>query len=335
MNKLAISPIYKIGRVKEISETKNNLIEGYSWCDKNQNTFTNGVMKYGQSEIFALCIFHKSAIGKTAVIEIINRTKGNTIETKRFIIVSNRMLIKINEENVFKSCDSKNICYFSMRISVGKQKYYPDPQWVHQNLKIHFVILIPKIMNKLGWRLAEKAQNEWFEGKGVNYPWEAKPKIDYYTFGGLLNFERFKKFYEKHKDDWKDTSAISQLKKEIVKMEKEGLVQYPTVNNPITEFDSFSWKITQKNIHLEELKGKEATELMPIFEKFYFKSVAYNESVFNPLDDFFGAIANCNLRFAAKGFLHYNNGKIKVEIEKIATYVKDGFDFVGEQPLGS
>lgn len=63
------------------------------------------------------------------------------------------------------------------------------------------------------------------------------------------------------------------------------------------------------------------------------QSMPYEESKFKKLDDFFGAVANCNIRFAAKGFLHYNNGKIKVEIKKIAVYVKDGFDYVGEQPL--
>lgn len=336
MKKLAMSPIYKMGKqYKELEKNKINYIEGYIWCDKDQNNFTDGVLRYGQNGIFILCSFYKNAIGKIATIEVINRTKGNTIELKRFKILANRMLVKINEEKIFTSCDGKKICYFSIRMTVEKQTLYPDPQWIHQNLKIHFVVLIPKIMNRLGWKMSEKAQIEWFTEKGTNYPWEAMPKLDYYALGGLMHFEKFKEFYNEHINDWKNEKAIELLKERIIDMQKHEIIEFPTSNNPITEFGTFSGEIKEKVIKPEELNGGETTEKMPLFEKYYMQSMPYEESKFKKLDDFFGAVANCNIRFAAKGFLHYNNGKIKVEIKKIAVYVKDGFDYVGEQPLGS
>lgn len=341
--RLVVSPIYNMMKKakieKEERKIKEEYIYNYYWCDKNQNTFTEGTLKYGQNEICAICEFYESAVEKNAKIEVINRTNGNIVQTFNIKVLGKKMIVTFDQEKIFKSCDGNNINYFCLRISIGKDTFYPDPQWLGQNLKIHFVVLIPKIMNKLGWKMAEKAQKEWFTEKGTNYPWEAMPKLDYYSLGGLMHFERFKEFYNEHINDWKNDKAIDILKGEIIKMQKDGIIEFPTFNNPITEFGTFSGEVKEKIIKPEELNSRETIEKMPLFEKYYFKYAKYEESKLNKLDDLFGAVANCNLRFAAKGFLHYNNGKIKAEIKKIAVYVKDGFDFVDSskfwsQPLG-
>ncbi|UQB68098.1 DUF6402 family protein [Epilithonimonas zeae] len=330
-----------LSRMKENKEKEppKEYIEGYIWCDKNQNNFTDGVLRYGQNEIYSLLEFTQYAIGKIAKIEVSNRTNGNLLETKSFKITSKKMIIGFDEEKIFNSCDGETINFFAIKMLVENQFFYPDPKYLNMNLKIHFVVLVPKIMNKLGWKMAEKSQIEWFEGKANNYPWESEPGINYFTLGGLMHFDRFKDFYNKHLNDWKTEKSINVLKGEIIKMQKDGIIEFPTVANPKTEFGTFSGEVNEKVIKPDELNGKETIEKMPLFEKYYFKNVPYKESKLNSLDDFFGAIANCNLRFSAKGFLHYQNGKIMVEIKKIAVYIKDGFDFVDgdaliSQPLG-
>jgi hypothetical protein len=81
--------------------------------------------------------------------------------------------------------------------------------------------------------------------------------------------------------------------------------------------------------------GNDKKEYMPRFEQYYFQSRAYEENILTaPLDDFFGAVASCDIRFCAIGELRYVNGKIIVHVDKIGYYIKDGYDFVGNRPLG-
>lgn len=335
MKKGYVSPVLLLGRNKKKEEPPKEYIDGYIWCDKNQNNFTDGVLRYGQNEIFALLNFTQYAIGKEATIEIFN--KNYRVSSLKIKVTKKKILLNINEDLIFRSCEY-NTNNFHLRIYCENQRFIPKEEYLNMNLKIHFVVLIPGIMKKMKWQLARKSQIEWFEGKANNYPWESEPKLNYFTLGGLMHFDRFKEFFEEHKEDWKTDKAIGVLKNEIKKMQKDKLINYPTANNPTIEFGTFSGEIINKTITPDEYKDqpvKTVIERMPLFEKYYFQYASYEESKYNKLDDFFGAIANCNLHFCAKGFLHYNSGNIKVEIKKIAVYVKDGFDFAGDQPLGN
>ena len=248
------------------------------------------------------------------------------------------MLVGFDEEKIFNSCDGEAINFFTVRITVDRERFYPDPKYPNMNLKIHFVILVPKIMNKIGWKMAKQSQIEWFEGNANNYPWESEPRINYFTLGGLMHFERFKKFHNEHLNDWKSENAIKLLKTRIEEMQKDENIQLklPNSSNMKVPFGTISGTLIEKKIQPEEYKNrpiKTGIEIVPEFEKYYINYALYSELFLNSLDDFFGTIANCSMRFIALGNLHYQNGKIMVEIERIGTYIKDGFDFVDTENI--
>lgn len=175
-------------------------------------------------------------------------------------------------------------------------------------------------MNKLKWYNAEKVQKEWFNNNGSNYPWESEPRLNFYDFNWALEFDRFKKHFNKNFDTWKSEKSINSLKVEIHKMIKEKYVIKPNSTNTETTFGIFENdnKLVDIIIKPEELNYKETKCMVPLFDKFYFSSLKpFEESKLNAeLDDLYGAIANTNIRIIASGFLKFENKKIFVYLKK-------------------
>ena len=75
--------------------------------------------------------------------------------------------------------------------------------------------------------------------------------------------------------------------------------------------------------------------MMPLFEKFYFQSVEFDNGFYPKVDNLTGAVGNCNIRFTAIGTLEYiNDQKTIATITELGVYIRDSFDFVNDQPLG-
>ena len=111
---------------------------------------------------------------------------------------------------------------------------------------------------------------------------------------------------------------------------------YPTSKNKITKFgleNIANATLVNHYCYPEELGKKETTIIILLLDKYYFTSAKYEED--GDLDDFYGSIANCSIRFTAKGPMEYKGiNNIELTITKIGIYVRDGFDYVGNQPLG-
>ena len=63
------------------------------------------------------------------------------------------------------------------------------------------------------------------------------------------------------------------------------------------------------------------------------------EKVESPLfsvDDFYAAIGNCAIKIAVSGMVKpLPNGKLRLVVDEIGTYLRDTYDFIGDQGLGS
>lgn len=331
-------------KAKEDAKISKDIIPviSYQWCDEKKNNFKNGVLKYEQTNIGIEIIFNKSFLKKVANLKISSVAKnGNlisSIKTLNVKVTAEKVYIPINSEELFQKCEFE-VNNFKVDIEISDELYEGSiDHSIHEILKIHFVILIPSIMKALNWKNSVRTQNDWFNGKRNYYPWDVNPILSYFSLGNLLKFKHFKSFYDEKLNNWKNNeAALKSLRIEIKKMKKNNLIEYPTTNRPITEFGTFDYEIINKIIKPKEYsarKIKTATERIPLFEEYYFLSESYNISKFNDLDDFFGAIANCNIRYTAKGLLTLKNNKIIVTVNEIGVYIKDGFDFTGTQPLG-
>lgn len=333
-------------KAKEDEKTSKEIIINpvitYQWCDINKNNFKNGALKYGQTDLGIEIIFNKNFLKKTAILKIYSIAKNGkfieSIKTLNLKITTERVYISIDPEELFQKCDYE-INNFKVDITVDDKLYEGSiDNSVHEILKIHFVILIPSIMKALNWKNSVRTQEDWFNSKRNYYPWDVNPSLSYFSLGNLLQFKHFKEFYEEKINSWKNNdAALNSLRNEIKKIKKNKLIQFPTTEGQITEFGTFDSEIITKIIKPDEFKNKKiktATERIPLFEEYYFYTELYKISKFVELDDFYGAIANCNIRYAAKGILTSKNKEIVVTIKKIGIYIKDGFDFTGSQGLG-
>lgn len=321
---------------------KNKYIIGYMWCDKDGNSLKNGCVTFNQKNIFSTFNFTENALKKNCDITIYSSDTNEEIIKKTIKITKIDELIELDLNKLFQKSNLL-VNNFKIKVTVDKEKYSSTSNseiiknW--EVLKIHYVIFIPEIMNKLKWYNAEKVQKEWFNNNGNNYPWESEPRLNFYDFNWALEFDRFKKHFNKNFDTWKSEKSINSLKVEIHKMIKEKYVIKPNSTNTETTFGIFENdnKLVDIIIKPEELNYKETKCMVPLFDKFYFSSLKpFEESKLNAeLDDLYGAIANTNIRIIASGFLKFENKKIFVYLKKIGFYIRDGFDFVGDQSLGN
>ncbi len=56
--------------------------------------------------------------------------------------------------------------------------------------------------------------------------------------------------------------------------------------------------------------------------------------VFDALDDFFAAIGRCSLKLAVSGMAQPTAGGYTLTIDEVGTYLRDTYDFIGDQELG-
>ncbi|MDR7212193.1 DUF6402 family protein [Flavobacterium piscis] len=325
---------------KKEEKVESKLIKNAYWSDKYGKKIN--CLLYSVKTVYVLVNLLQGAKGKKI-----------SITYKEYNSVSNTKLNRdtdyiIPNDNLQQLCpiaftindytieDEDDIAEYIFEIKIDNGEYSNE-----EKLRVHAVIYIPEIMKSLGWNYAFKSQEDWFNGKKNNYPWESKPKIDDFTMGWALSFERFKKRYNENLNKWKNSQSLESLKKEIGKMVKDGYATYPSSKNTITTFglnNIASAELVDSIIKPEEFKNEKIKNVnvkIPLFDKYYFTSVPYEESKFSDLDDFFGSIANCNIRFVAKGTLEFKSSiETEVTITELGIYIRDGFDYVGDQPLG-
>ncbi|HEX8563512.1 MAG TPA: DUF6402 family protein [Flavobacterium sp.] len=325
----------------QVGNSAKNIL-GYMWCNAKGRTFPNGFLTYGEESLSAIFMFTEKVKNRTCIIDVININTNKAIFRKRFKISAVRLQAKFNIEDFFQDCNEP-ITNFRIRVVVDTEQYVrtsSEPLVAnHEHLKICFVILIPKIMKKFKWTTSVELQEEWFTHQANNYPWESKPRLSFFSFKDwALSFNRIQELYKNNKDVWKSANSIASLKNEIRKMVKDGYAVMPTRLNKLASFGPpfGDGTLVEHSIFPEELDHKRTKIRVPLFDKYYFSSFEHREGKLSPeLDDFYGAIANCSIRFTACGILEYvDDQTIMVTITELGVYIRDGFDFVGSQSLG-
>jgi len=318
----------------EISVLPLNIKEA-RWTDKGGKEIN--CLLYGVKEVYVSIDLHNSCKNKRIRIAFkkYNSVLPNTDIKAIPYSVSNDELnqllpVTFNIDDYVKH-DEQDSGEYIFEITIDKEEYKPK-----KKLKVHAVIYIPEIMTSFGWKVATQSQIDWFNGKANNYPWERAPIVPGLSIEWALKFERVKRRYDEIKDMWKTTNAIIQLKKEIKKMVGKGYANIPSTVGQKTNFGTFNVEpILEELRNHKEVEGGKAKEKFPTFDYFHFQDQVYEESTFSDLDDFYGSIANCNFRFVAKGYLEkQKDNSILATITQIGIYLRDGFDYVGNQQLG-
>jgi len=190
---------------------------------------------------------------------------------------------------------------------------------------------IPAVMRtRMGWPVAAKLMERWFNGAAYKMPTLAKRSLDPYRLSQLpsvhldetsvtmkwaLGFERVKNAQETLKNKWNSHAGIEQLKRRIKNQETahsgQNIWRFGNLNNPA--------KILEDTCQVNFL----------VFGK-----------MLDPMDDFYGAMGESQLNLAVSGLVTTEEpGKMSVEIDELGFYLRDCYDFNDSdsfvsQPLG-
>ncbi|MDR0746685.1 MAG: hypothetical protein LBE89_02205 [Helicobacteraceae bacterium] len=112
-----------------------------------------------------------------------------------------------------------------------------------------------------------------------------------------------------------------------MRKDEELKLQLPTPENPVVKFGTFGKQIVQEWRSHDEADNGRALEYMPLFEKYYFQSVAYKYGYYEyatPLDDFMASIGRFSMHFCAIGAQQYIDGKnVKVVIYSTIGFIEN------------
>lgn len=172
---------------------------------------------------------------------------------------------------------------------------------------------IPRIMTSNKWDKAAALMNSWFKRSDKTAPDYDSPDSTTITMAWVLGFKRAKDVYEKLIEEkiWVNQPA----KNEIANMlKKNGLIMPNTCFN--RRFGDLSLSTSQLD--------KDAINFRVV-----------GMSIIN-LDDMDAALGNFTFKIAIAGNLSSDEklGKYKVEISEVGVYVRDSYDFNGDQNLG-
>ncbi|QCE40497.1 DUF6402 family protein [Psychroserpens sp. NJDZ02] len=240
-----------------------------------------------------------------------------------------------------------NIIDFSFKILINETE-----SEVSEIFSIHFVRYMAQLMDVLKWKNAAKLQRLWFTKGCNNEKKNVPPEIDFIDINWVFNISShakiicdnfhkgnlmsFKSAWKRPVNEFFTPIVKNSFKTEIKDQIEDKEIEVPNENNTKTTFGSFD---------LKKVKDKNG-EKMPLIEKYYFNSHSFGgdggkDGVMHilgnglELDDLLGSLANFNFRVAAQGHLIYENNTVNVNIKKLLYYIKDNFDYVGdEQELG-
>lgn len=197
------------------------------------------------------------------------------------------------------------------------------------------ITMIPDIMRKQGkdWDVGAQLMELWFSKKAYTYP---DPKDvnhlhvphneDIVTIEWALKFSRVKKVYD---EMWNNKIYANSAAKELIEksIKKNGLFN----KKRQTKFGDLS---------------KSVAEINSNEEGFYIQQRGVSWPIPPELDAMVAALARFNFRMAVQGHVTYKETRstywglgddedvYTVKINKVGIYVRDSYDFTGEQPFG-
>jgi Family of unknown function (DUF6402) len=183
-----------------------------------------------------------------------------------------------------------------------------------------FIDSIPKIMGKRGWRNGQRLMETWFARPRAVLPDYSPAVTDVVTMDWVLGFERAKRVYDKLVADriWINKPAQKQIAEMLG---RKGL---------LPKVDRFPGTRTFGNL----------AQPVPVLDAEYvnYRAVSYGD--WPQLDDLTAALGDFTFRVAVSGTVapsvqggHEYVGH-DVTINEVGIYVRDSYDFEGEQFLG-
>ena len=230
--------------------------------------------------------------------------------------------------------------YFTIEIEdYIKEEYCNEDE---EQLNVHVVKYIPRIMKKIGWEMGFALQEEWFARKSNEKPQENEPLMNVITMDWVLGFSRAKEVYDSLVSStqklWVSKLGKKALIQEIKRMIEDGHVSLP---RKIHETSPFG--VVKQNVVNYEHSSKGKMQV-PLFDKYHYQEKEFEESLFdtfwnNKLDDLYAALANFVFRMCSSGTITRNNNSYTISVKKVHVYVRDSFDFIDDgllmsQPLG-
>lgn len=196
----------------------------------------------------------------------------------------------------------------------------------HQEKKVSVdffhIDMIPSAMKKMGWEMAPKLMEHWFSISPA-YSFNKESKIEHL------------------KCDARNILP-SKVNDSIVKMAWAS--QYPQVKNGIKEL-RLTWntvnsrKVLRK--HISNIKLSEGESVKFRFSddvKELYATAQANfiiiGSKFDTVNDWYGAIGNCNLKVCIRGTVSLLSGVYTLTIESLGFYIKDTYDFLDDDKFG-
>ncbi|AVS75226.1 hypothetical protein SAMN04489708_1294 [Paracidovorax cattleyae] len=208
-------------------------------------------------------------------------------------------------------------------VSGSSRKQKPEYQ-----TKIFQLRDIPGVMrSKLGWPVAASLMERWFNGAPLALPLDVKRSAEgnrlsqlppalidetIVTMAWALKFSRVKAAVAHLQANWASPAGIGLLKRRIVRELPQRIGQcwrFGNLNQPAKVLDDLS----QVN----------------------FVGVGKTS---DPMDDFYGAMGESQLKLAVSGIVISSSGVTSVEIDELGFYLRDAYDFNDSsfisQPLG-
>jgi Family of unknown function (DUF6402) len=186
------------------------------------------------------------------------------------------------------------------------------------------LLTLPRIMRNQSppWMVAATLMEEWFAAPANDDSLKGTPdttsiKMDDW----VLKFARAKKVYDQMLADRIYANGPGQ--REIRKMlDRKGLLNNKVQRKQDT-FGDFTQPVS--NIDADYINER------PVSNTWWEKAT-------DPMDDMYGALGAFNLRVAVSGVVAHEATKAgtvhRVSIAKVGVYVRDSYDFGGDQPLG-
>ncbi|MDX1605391.1 MAG: DUF6402 family protein [Candidatus Competibacterales bacterium] len=192
---------------------------------------------------------------------------------------------------------------------------------------------IPKIMKAKGWLKGKALMEGWFARPANDKPRKGRPDTQTITMHWVLGYRRAKQSFDKAVKGqvWVNPAARG----EIVKMlHRKGHLTFNSIGNePFGDFTLPVTKIDDDYVQYKTVGGD--GYYYGSYLEGYFNNYGHYFYGYDTMDDMTAALGRFVFRIAVKGTVSpEKNNRRTITVEKAAFYVRDSYDFNGDQFLG-
>ncbi|KAA1242358.1 DUF6402 family protein [Aquimarina sp. RZ0] len=294
------------------------IIEAY-WVDKDMNKETT--LDYNEKA--RIRIKTENAQGKKIKVKVYESDFGpmndDFIWEHEWTLQNSDAILSFNiTPNMFIKGEEDLVhFYFTLQIEdLDEEEFSNDDA---DYLKVHLVRYVPRVLEALGWNKGAELQEEWFSRQPSNNPDVNDPNLSIITMDWVLGFTSAQTLHTSMiaQKIWANSAGKRALLSEIKRMASDGEITIPTTDEASTNFGVFDTSlITYKN------------RRVPKFDKYHYQERAFAPGTFSSLDDLTAALANFVFRMSSGGTITKTKDNYSIQINRVATYVRDSFDFI-------